>query len=148
MADHGEKLTAARKTNFVEITNWGATVDDWRRGAMHSAHNNLMGHAERSIYSVHERWLRIWGEKLAAEERGWVTLAIYRGIHWTKAYGYHWLTSTAQDDVIKQPKMWCDRVNGSSRSNGRTATSPASGYGDKAVTVPQTHPRRRSFHCR
>jgi hypothetical protein len=101
MASHGEKLTTARKTDLEGIANWGATVNDWRQGLVHWARKNLAEHAELSIYSVHERWLRIWGEKLAAEERGWVTMAIYRGIHWTKAYDYHWLTSTAQGDMVK-----------------------------------------------
>jgi hypothetical protein len=104
-----------------------------------------MDHVERSIYSVHEWWLRIWGEKLAAEERGWVTVAIDHGIHWTKAYGYHWLTSMAHDDIVRQSKAWHDRVNGGSRGDDRAATSPASGYGVRAATMPRLHPLRKNF---
>ncbi|XP_008671363.1 U-box domain-containing protein 4, partial [Zea mays] len=43
------------------------------------------------------------------------------------SYGGHWLLSTTRDDVVKHHKVWRDRVNGSSHSNGRTTTSPASG---------------------
>jgi hypothetical protein len=47
----------------------------------------------------------------------------YRGIHWTKVYGYHWLTSMAQSDVVKPPKAWRDRGNGGSHGDDRAAMS-------------------------
>jgi hypothetical protein len=73
-------------------------------------------------------------------------VAIYRGIHWTKAYGYHWLTSMAQGDVVKHPKVWCDRVNGDSHDDDHAATSPASRYDVRAATEPQLHPLRKIFY--
>jgi hypothetical protein len=38
-------------------------------------------------------------------------------------YGYHWLTSMAQSDVVKPPKAWRDRGNGGSHGDDRAAMS-------------------------
>jgi hypothetical protein len=46
------------------------------------------------------------------------------------SYDGHWLLSTTRDDVVKQSKAWRNRVNGGSHGDGRTATSPTSGYGE------------------
>jgi hypothetical protein len=51
----------------------------------------------------------------------------------------------AQDDVVKQPKAWRDRVNGGSHRDDNAATSSASGYSVRAATVPQLHPLRKIF---
>jgi hypothetical protein len=57
------------------------------------------------------------------------------------SYDGHWVITTTRDDVVRHPKAWRDRVNGGSHGKDHAATSPASGHGDRAATVPQTHPR-------
>jgi hypothetical protein len=70
MAGHGEKLTAARKTELGEKRNWDATVDDQRRELVHWARNNLMKHAERSIYRDQQWWHPIWGRHTGGRRKG------------------------------------------------------------------------------
>jgi hypothetical protein len=62
------------------------------------------------------------------------------------SYDGHWLLSTTRDDVVKQPKVWRDRVNGGSHGDGRTATSPASGYGEQSGDRVRAHPSAKIFY--
>jgi hypothetical protein len=64
---------------------------------------------------------------------------IYRGVHWTKAYGYYWLASMAQSDMVKRPKAWRDRMNGGSHGDDRAATSPGKWARRHGKTVPHVH---------
>jgi hypothetical protein len=57
------------------------------------------------------------------------------------SYGGHWVITTTRNDVVRHPKAWRDRVSGGSHDEDHAATSPASGHGDRAAIVPQTHPR-------
>ena len=62
------------------------------------------------------------------------------------SYGGHWLLSTTRDDVVKQPNVWRNRMNGISHGDGRTATSPASGYGEQSGDRVRAHPSAKIFY--
>jgi hypothetical protein len=66
-------------------------------------------------------------------------VAIYRGVHWTKAYGYYGLASTAQSNVVKWPKAWRNQMNGGSHGDDRVATLPRKWAQRQGETVPQVH---------
>jgi hypothetical protein len=52
----------------------------------------------------------------------------------------------AGNNMVKGSQLGTIAANGVHLGNGRSATSPTSGYGNRAATVPRPHPRRRSFH--
>jgi hypothetical protein len=52
----------------------------------------------------------------------------------------------ASNDVVKGSRHGAIMANDIHLDDGRSATSPASGWGDRAATVSHTHPRWRSFH--
>jgi hypothetical protein len=62
------------------------------------------------------------------------------------SYDGHWLLSMTRDDVVKQSKVWRNRVNGGSHGDGRTATSPASGYGEQSGDRVRAHPSAKIFY--
>jgi hypothetical protein len=62
------------------------------------------------------------------------------------SYSGHWLLSTTHDDVVKQLKAWRDRVNGGNHGDGRTATSPTSGYGKQSGDRVRAHPNAMIFY--
>jgi hypothetical protein len=74
-------------------------------------------------------------------ERGEVTEANYRGGHWVMSYDGHWVITMTRDDMVRHPKAWRDQVNGGSHGEDHAATSPASGHGDRAATMPRTYPQ-------
>jgi hypothetical protein len=70
----------------------------------------------------------------------------YCGGHWLMSYDGHWLLSTTRDDVVKQPKAWRDWMNDGSHGDGRTATLPASGYGEQSGDKVRAHPSAKIFY--
>jgi hypothetical protein len=106
MVGHGEMLTAVRRSDLGEIPNSGATVGNRGRGAMLGVRNMLTEQARPSIYSDQQRWLRIWGKKLAAGERG--ELPANAIVAFTEAmfHAMDRLPMTVYCDVVRLRSTW------------------------------------------
>jgi hypothetical protein len=63
-----------------------------------------------------------------------------------KAYGYHWLTSTAQSDVVNRLRHGATEGMAAATVTIARPRRRASGYGVRAATVPQHHPLAKIFH--
>jgi transcription elongation factor len=61
--------------------NWGATVDDQRRGLVLWPRNNLAEQARASIYRGFERRLQIWKGNAGGRREEEVTSVSYHGGH-------------------------------------------------------------------
>jgi hypothetical protein len=121
-------------------------VNDRRRVLVLWMRNYLAELTGASIYRSHRRWRPIWRKCAGGQREGRFTDAGYRGIHWFMVYGGHYWVFMACDEwwddlrrvitelhggttaTVAQPCRWCKWV----RRQGET--------------VPQVHPRRRSFH--
>jgi hypothetical protein len=64
-------------------------------------------------------------------------VAFYHGIHWTKAYGYHRLTSTAQSGVVNRLRRGATEGTAAATATNVWPRRRASGYGDRAVRCPK-----------
>jgi hypothetical protein len=78
-------------------------------------------------------------------ERGWVIAAIYRGGHWVRSYGGHWWAITADNHVVKGSWRGTITANDVHLDDGRSATLPASGWGDRAKQCPKFIPGEDLF---
>jgi hypothetical protein len=64
-------------------------------------------------------------------------VAFYHGIQWTKVYDYHWLTSTAQSDVVNHLRRGTTEGMAAATAMIVLPRRRASGYGDRAVQCPK-----------
>jgi hypothetical protein len=141
-------LTAERRTNLGEEQNWGTTVANRRQGLVLWLHNNLVEQAGESIYRSFERRLQIWKGNAGDQREGEVTGASYRGGHWPMRYDGHCWVLTASNNVVKGSRRGAIATNGVPLGDGRSATSPASGYVDWAEQCSDFIPGARSFTLR
>jgi hypothetical protein len=112
---------------------------------VHWARNNLVEQPGVSIYGGFERRLRIWKGSAGDRREEEVTGASYRGGHWLMSYGGHYCVLTAGNNMVKGSRHGAIAANGVHLGDGRSATSPTSGYGVWAEQCLDFIPGARSF---
>jgi hypothetical protein len=90
--------------------------------------NNLAELIGTSFYRVHQRWRPILIRCAGGRREGRFTGAGYRGNHWLRSYDGHWWAISASNDVVKGSLHGAIAVNSVHLGDGRSATSPSSGY--------------------
>jgi hypothetical protein len=117
-------------------------VDNQGRELVHWVRNNLADLVDHSIYRSQQWWRPIWRRCAGGRREGEFTYANYRGGHWLRSYGGHCSVIAARNDVVEGSWRGAITTTGVHLGDGRSATSPASGYDVWATTVPRPHPRR------
>jgi hypothetical protein len=127
-AGHGEAFTVARKTDLGEERNWGAMVANWMEGLVLWLRDNLAEITGAWIYRAQWRWCPIWRRCAGDRRKEKVPDVNYHGSHRLRSYDGHWWAITAGNDVVKGSWHGAIIVNGVHPGDGRSATSPTSGW--------------------
>jgi hypothetical protein len=142
-AGHGERLSRRGKPDSGEIPNWGAMVNDWRRGLVHGLRNYLAELTGASIYRIPRWWRLILRRRAGGRTEG---KSLVRALSWLSlVYGlrrslpsFHGLRR-----VVRWLKVCHNRARRRHNGDGRVAASSVQvGTATGQNSAPSSSPAR------